>query len=98
VLQPSHAFEPTAARSVHLEEVGMEYVAEAVHQERLRFGVTTSGHAVQTDYPLGPDEVGNGPRPLELLRAVEQSEALVCPVWAMLKPSTKITTSIRFES
>jgi putative redox protein len=113
---------------------------------------------VQTDYPLRADEVGSGPRPLELLlaslascaggsviallrragqpigglkvsargqrraehptlftditleficgnadpvavaQAVEQSEAQICPVWAMLKQSTKITTAIRTES
>jgi putative redox protein len=137
----------------------VEYIAEAVHQEGLRFFVTAGVHAVQTDYPLRADEVGSGPRPLELLlaslascaggsviallrragqpigglkvsargqrraehptvftditlefviggntdpvavaQAVEQSEARICPVWAMLKPSTKITTAIRKES
>jgi len=141
-----------------IEEIGMEYNAEAVHQDGMRFHVTAGSHGVETDYPLRAEEVGSGPRPLELLlaslascaggsvvallrhagqpvgglkvsarghrraehptvftdialeffvcgkaspeavaRAVEQSESLFCPVWAMLKPSTNITTSIRIE-
>lgn len=136
----------------------MEYIAEAVHEDGMRFHVTAGSHSVETDYPLQAAEVGSGPRPLELLlgslascaggsviallrragqpvgrlkvsakgrrraehptvftdialefvvcgkadlgavtRAVEQSESLICPVWAMLKPSTNITTSIRTE-
>jgi putative redox protein len=136
----------------------MEYTAEAVHQEGLRFVVTAGRHSVTTDYPLTEGETGAGARPLELLlaslascaggslvallrragqppkglkvsargqrrsehptlfteialefvvcgpvdpnmvaRAIEQSEALVCPVWAMLKPSTPISASFRVE-
>jgi putative redox protein len=36
--------------------------------------------------------------PVAVARAVEQSEALVCPVWAMLKAGTPITSSFRIES
>ena len=136
----------------------MEYIAEAVHQDGMRFHVTAGLHSVETDYPLRAEETGSGPRPLELLlgslascaggsvvalmrragrplgglkvsakgqrravhptvftdialefvvcgktdleavaRAVEQSESQICPVWAMLKPSTNITTAIRTE-
>jgi putative redox protein len=124
----------------------------------MRFHVTAGLHGLETDYPLRAEEVGNGPRPLELLlgslascaggsvvalmrragrplgrlkvsargqrrtehptvfteialefivcgktdleavtRAVEQSESEICPVWAMLKAGTSITTSIRTE-
>jgi len=136
----------------------MEYVAEAAHHDGMRFHVTAGSHEIETDYPLQAEEVGRGPRPLELLlgslascaggsviallrragqpvgslkvrargqrraehptvftdialefivsggadpgavaRAVEQSESQICPVWAMLKPGTNITTSIRTE-
>jgi len=145
--------------SVQHEEVGMEYTAEAVHQDGMRFTVTTGAHRIETDYPLRPGDEGCGPRPLELLlaslascaggsvvallkragqpigslkvtarakrraehptvftdialefvvcgkadpvaveRAVQQSEAEICPVWAMLKPSTNITSAIRTDS
>jgi putative redox protein len=30
-------------------------------------------------------------------QAVEQSEGVICPVWAMLKPGTPITSSFRIE-
>jgi putative redox protein len=30
-------------------------------------------------------------------RAIEQSESHVCPIWAMLKPGTAITSSFRIE-
>lgn len=134
----------------------MEYAVEAVHLEGLQFTATAGPHSVTTDYPLKPDDVGVGQRPLELLLAslascaggalmallrrgghcvagltvrargrrrsehptvfteialefvvcgtldesvvadaLEQSEARICPVWAMLKPATPITSSFR---
>ena len=137
----------------------MEYTAEAVHQQGLRFVVTNGPHSVTTDYPLKPDDPGVGPRPLEMLlgslascaggalmallrragqpvgglkvsargqrraehptvfteialefvvtgpvdsaavaKALEQSEASICPIWAMLKPATPISSSFRIES
>ena len=35
--------------------------------------------------------------PEAVQKAVEQSEAAICPVWAMLKPGTPITSSVRIE-
>jgi putative redox protein len=35
--------------------------------------------------------------PGAVAKAVEQSEAHICPVWAMLKPGTPITSSFRIE-
>jgi putative redox protein len=136
----------------------MEHIAEAVHQEGMRFAVTVGPHSITTDYPLAPDDVGAGPRPLELLlgslascaggsliallrragqsakglkvtargqrrsehptlyteialefvvcgsvdpaavaKAIDESEARICPVWAMLKPTTPIRASFRIE-
>jgi putative redox protein len=31
-------------------------------------------------------------------KAIERSETTICPVWAMLKPTTPITSSFRIES
>jgi putative redox protein len=137
----------------------MEYVAEAVQQEGLRFVVTSGPHSITTDYPLDPSESGAGPRPLEMLlgslascaggalvallrrsgqpftgltvrargqrrsehptvfteiamefvvcgsvdpgavaKAIEQSESRLCPIWAMLKPGTPITSSFQIEA
>lgn len=137
----------------------MEYTVEAVHREGLQFVATAGPHSVTTDYPLKPDDVSAGQRPLELLlaslascaggalmvllrrgghpvagltvrargqrrsehptvftqialefvvrgslgesavaEALEQSEAQICPVWAMLKPTTPITSSYRVVS
>ena len=136
----------------------MEYTAEAVQEEGMRFAVTMGRHEVVSDYPADPGASGSGPRPLEMLlgslaacaggtlvallrgrdqplsrlrvvargsrrtehptvfteialefvlsgpvepsivaRAIEVAEARVCPVWAMLKPSTPITSSFRIE-
>jgi putative redox protein len=136
----------------------MEYVAEAVQEEGMRFEVTMGQHGMVSDYPMDPSASGSGPRPLEMLlgslaacaggtlvallqgrkqplsglrvlahgqrrtehptafteislefvvsgpvepsvvaRAIEYAEAHVCPVWAMLKPSTPITSSFRVE-
>ena len=136
----------------------MEYNAEAVHQEGMRFAVAVGPHSMATDYPLANDDSGAGPRPLELLlaslascaggsliallrragqsakglkvtargqrrsehptlfteialefvvcgavdptaiaKAIEESEARICPVWAMLKPTTPIKASFRIE-
>ena len=137
----------------------MEYTAEAVHEEGLRFAVTAGSHSLRTDYPLKPDETGVGPRPLEMLlaslascaggalivllrkagqpvrglkvmargqrrtehptvlteialefvvcgsvapsavaKAIEDSEARICPVWAMLRPGTPISSNFRIEA
>jgi putative redox protein len=35
--------------------------------------------------------------PSSVAKAVEQAEASICPVWAMLKPTTPITSSFRIE-
>lgn len=136
----------------------MEYTAEAVQAEGMRFDVRMGTHTAISDYPLDQAESGAGPRPLEMLlgslaacaggtlvallrrgqqpvrglnvvargqrrsehptvftaitldvvvhgpvdaavvgRALEQAESLVCPVWAMLKPTTPIAASFRIE-
>ncbi|HNX50241.1 MAG TPA: OsmC family protein [Thermoanaerobaculaceae bacterium] len=136
----------------------MEYMAEAVQEDGMRFVVSTGPHSLTTDYPLDPHASGAGPRPLQLLLgslascaggsliallrragqpieglrvkargqrraehptvfteialefvvrgsvdpavvagAIEQSEAHICPVWAMLKPTTPISSSFRIE-
>ncbi len=136
----------------------MEYIAEAVQSEGMRFDVQMGGHASVSDYPLDPAVTGAGPRPLEMLlgslaacaggtlvallrrgqqplrglkviargerrtehptvftsialeftvvgaiapavvaQTIEQAETRVCPVWAMLKPTTSITASFTIE-
>ncbi len=132
----------------------MEYNAEAVQIEGLRFEMHMGVHAAVSDYPLDPNATGAGPRPLEMLlgsltacaggtlvallrrgqhplqgltvrargqrrsehptvfteialefvvsgpidpavvaQAIEQAETRVCPVWAMLRPTTPITAT-----
>ncbi len=136
----------------------MEYSAEAIQEDGMRFEVKTGTHSITTDYPLDPGATGAGPRPLELLlgslaacaggaltallkrsaqpvtalrikaigqrraehptvftdimlefvvtgpveesvvgKVIEQAEAHICPVWAMLKPGTSIKSSFRIE-
>lgn len=136
----------------------MEYTAQAIHDGGMRFNVTAGSHALVSDYPLEPDLVGDGARPLELLlaslatcaggtlvallkrgqhslkaltvtargdrrsehptvftaialefvvtgeltpdvvhQALQLAETRVCPVWAMLKPTTPITATFRLE-
>jgi putative redox protein len=136
----------------------MEYIAKAAQLTGMQFTVTTGSHSITTDYPLKPNDLGAGPRPLELLlcslascaggsvvvllrraghpatkvdvtargqrrtehptlftdialefvvhgaidanivgEVIEQSESTICPVWAMLKPGTRITSSFRVE-
>ncbi|MCU0293102.1 MAG: OsmC family protein [Thermoanaerobaculaceae bacterium] len=41
--------------------------------------------------------VRGGVDPSVVARAIEQSEAHICPIWAMLKPSTPISSSFRIE-
>ncbi len=132
----------------------MEYTAEAVQLEAMRFDVRMGAHTTVSDYPLEPNASGAGPRPLEMLlgslsacaggtlvallrrgqqplqgltvrargqrrsehptvfteialefvvsgpldsavvaQAIEQAETRVCPVWAMLRPTTPITAT-----
>lgn len=69
----------------------MELRAKAVHQEGMRFVVTAGSHSLTTDYPL--DAVD----PAIVATALAQSEELICPVWAMLKPGTTLTSSFRID-
>lgn len=136
----------------------MEYIARAVQAEGMRFNVTAGTHELVSDYPLEPNIVGDGARPLELLlaslaacaggtliallrrgqhplqgltvtargqrreehptvftsialdfvvtgdieadvisRAIAMAESRICPVWAMLKPTTPITATFAIE-
>jgi len=135
--------------------VAVECVVQAVHRGGMRFSGVIGRHAFDMDYPLAPGEVGDGPKPMEMLlaslaacaggsvvallrrgghafegltvtargrrrsehptvfteialefairgsldsaaveRAISHAEARVCPVWAMLKSSTPIRTSV----
>jgi uncharacterized OsmC-like protein len=38
---------------------------------------------------------GKGVDPLAVQRAIAQADQQLCPVWAMLKPGTPITTSYK---
>jgi len=136
----------------------MEYIAEAVQSEGLRFEMQMGAHSGVSDYPLNPAATGAGPRPLEMLlgslaacsggtlvallrrggqplrglkviargqrrtehptvftsialefvvsgaidpsvvaQTIDLAETRVCPVWAMLKPTTPITASFTIE-
>lgn len=136
----------------------MQYIAKATHDTGMRFNVTAGSHELVSDYPLEPEAVGDGARPLELLlaslatcaggtlvallkrgqqpvqaltvtargerrtehptvftsialdfvvtgdlapeavnQALQIAETRVCPVWAMLKPTTPITATFRIQ-
>lgn len=133
-----------------------ESIVHAVYRGGMHFSGSIGGHAYQMDYPVQPDQVVAGPKPMDMLLAslascaggsvaalmrrtgqpfdgltvtargqrrsehptvfteialeftfegdldpaavekvVAQAESQICPVWAMLRPSTPIHSSCR---